>query len=165
MYLLVKIPLRLIVSIFYIPVLFFRYVFTGAVGHVDQNEQAEDISMLLKQMNGLRFQNDDLSKRFNLMVDILSHHKTDISDKILSNKALDEHEKGFCLDLASSIHFLKKLTDSKAKALFMNRMKPAIKRINLGGANSAEKALIAKCQNGDENSFLMYFSMLVTRAH
>ena len=160
---LLKLPLRLITSVFLMPFLWLRYVLTGSVNQ--DNKEVVDAAPLIQRLNGLQFQNAEMKTKLDSLLDVLSYHKSDIAERIETNAALDEHEKSFCLDLASSIEILKKAKDSEAFDVFLKRMSPALKMVKTKTTLTAsDSVLLERCQSGDLSSFLAYFSVLVTRS-
>tara|TARA_B100002049_G_scaffold180623_1_gene137559 strand:- start:21521 stop:22015 length:495 start_codon:yes stop_codon:yes gene_type:complete len=160
---LLKLPLRMITSVFLMPFLWLRYVLTGKVSR--DNQEVVDAAPLIQRLNGLQFQNAEMKTKLDSLLDVLSYHKSDIAERIEANAALDEHEKSFCLDLASSIEFLKKAKDSEAFDVFLKRMSPALKMVKTKTTLTAsDSALLERCQSGDLSSFFAYFSVLVTRS-
>lgn len=158
-----KLPLRIITSIFLMPFLWFRYILTGRVSRVSTD--VVDAAPLIERLNGLQFQNSAMKTKIDSLLDVLSYHKKDIAERVEANSALDEYEKSFCLDLASSIEVLKKAKDNEAFDIFFKRMSPALKMVKSKTTLTAsDSALVEQCQGGDLSSFLAYFSILVTRS-
>lgn len=160
---LMAIPKRLIASVFFLPLLWLRYMFTGQF--VEQPEQEEsDGADLIRRINFLKHQNIQLCSKLNNLVDFISHHKNVIAVNIEDREELDEHQKSFCLDVTSSLHYMADGLTKEAHKRFMDIVKPGIEAMRAkSDLSGTQRGKLDKCLSGDLNTILSLYTGILTK--
>jgi len=163
MFAIIRFLKRILLSVIFAPLFLLRYLFTGVV--ITAPDDLPDIENLLNRINGLRHQNKSLTDDLDQSIMVMERCKEEISLAVEGSSNLDQHEKSFCMDVASAIsHVFTKDDDGIAKDRLMAIISPGLAAIKQKTKlKNSDQNTLDKAIDGDKESIVLFFVSLLSR--